>query len=118
MASELSTMPRDNRAGSYREESSWRLTDVLWLIGCFLLSACLAWQGWRGVTPWDDDVPGILAARKLLATGQLPSYGDVNNYHSLSTPGPAWLSVPGVLLFSDFRQVELGSASLLHAGIL
>lgn len=84
----------------------------------FGLSLCLAWQGWKTADPGDDDVPSIEGATQILRAGVLPDRGDINSYGSLNPPGAAWLYVPGMLLFRDYRLFPLAGALLLHAGTL
>jgi hypothetical protein len=100
-------------------DSFWsRVRDVLWIAACFALSACIAWQGWRGITSGPDFIPDILNAASFLETGTLPSRGDVSTYSSVNPPGTAWLFLPGVLMFSDYRLFESCGSLMLHAGTL
>jgi hypothetical protein len=94
------------------------LRDVLWVAACLSMSGCIAWQGWKSIVPFDDTVPYILSATELAHAGILPSRGGINTYNSVSTPGTAWLFLPGVILFSDYRLFEVCGSLALQAGTL
>jgi hypothetical protein len=87
-------------------------------MACFVLSGWIAWQGWRGIVVNDDNVPSIEGATTFLKSGIVPSYGVISGYNSLNPPGSAWLLLPGVLAFFEFRFFELPGSLLLHAGTL
>lgn len=99
-------------------KSGRKTADVFWLLVTFALSACIAWQGWRGITANDDNVPSIEAATTFLKSGIVPSHGVISCYNSLIPPGSAWLLLPGVLMSSEYRFFELAGSLLLQAGTL
>jgi hypothetical protein len=79
-----------------------------------LLATVLTAQGWRSRIPAPDLVPTLRAVHALLATGALPEHDHIGTYGSFDTPGPAWLMLPGTLLFHDPRLSEYVGAGLLH----
>jgi hypothetical protein len=78
------------------------------------LASVLTAQGWRSRIPTFDLVPTLRAVHALLATGALPEHDHIGTYGSFDTPGPAWLMLPGTLLFHDPRLWEYVGAGLLH----
>jgi hypothetical protein len=94
------------------------LGDIWWVAAWFLLSSCLAWQGWRSIPPFDEAIPDFLGASAFLQTGTFPSRGNIGSYNSINPPGAAWLVLPGMMVFSDYRLFELCGSLLLHLGTL
>lgn len=78
----------------------------------------LAFQGWRGRGPDEDVTAAIVRAAALVARGQLPTRGSLSDLDSYFPAGTAWLAVPGVLMFSDARLVELLGSGALYLGSL
>lgn len=97
---------------------SSQCADVVWIVGLFLLSSCLAWQGWKSKTTESDRVPLIESATAFLNYGTVPDRGCISAYSSFCPPGTAWLFLPGVALFSDYRLFELCGGLFLHISTL
>src|SRR5688572_7372999 len=97
--------------------------QLIWGIGVVCLVSAigisLGLQGWNSRGLNFDLINFIEGAHDLLSKGTLPDRGDVSSYGSFSTPGTAWLMLPGVLVFADPRLFELvGSASLYFGTLL
>jgi hypothetical protein len=78
----------------------------------------LGLQGWNSQGLNFDISNFIEGAHDLLSRGTLPDRGDVSSYGSFSTPGTAWLMLPGMLLFADPRLFELVGSASLYFGTL
>lgn len=93
-----------------------RTTAVV--LGTAVVGLSLALRGWKSTFPIIDFPIPLDAARELVTTGAVPTYGHVTTYFSFAPPGTAWLLAPGMLLFSDVRLVEVVGATLLYVGTL
>jgi hypothetical protein len=82
------------------------------------IGVSLAVQGWNSRGMLFDHINFIDGADKLLSAGILPDRGDVSSYGAFATPGPAWLMVPGMLLFDDPRLYEVVGSTGLYFGTL
>jgi hypothetical protein len=78
----------------------------------------LGLQGWRSKLPTYDNLPYMRGGEELITTGRLPYKGNLTSYYSFSPPGPAWLMVPGQLLFTEPRVFESVGSTVLYAGAL
>jgi hypothetical protein len=94
-----------------RRQSIYGLSVV---VAVALLAAVFTAQGWRSRIVSFDLVPDLYQAHAFLATGTLPSHGDVGSYGSFAPPGPALLMLPSVALFHDPRLSQYIGAGLLH----
>jgi hypothetical protein len=97
--------------------------QLIWGIGVVCLVSAigisLGLQGWNSRGLNFDHINFIEGAHDLLSRGTLPDRGDVSSYGAFSTPGTAWLMLPGMLVFADPRLFELvGSASLYFGTLL
>jgi hypothetical protein len=75
------------------------------------ISIALTMQGWKSRVIAFDLLPFVYKVRDFLETGSFPEHGDTGSYGSFSPPGPAWLMLPGTLLFSDVRLSEYAGAA-------
>lgn len=82
------------------------------------ISIALTMQGWKSRVIAFDLLPFVYEVRDFLETGSFPEHGDTGSYGSFSPPGPAWLMLPGTLLFSDVRLSEYAGAAFLHLSTL
>jgi hypothetical protein len=78
----------------------------------------LGLQGWNSRGMNYDLIIFIESAHDLLSKGILPDRGDISSYASFSTPGTAWLMVPGILIFEDPRLYETVGSAGLYVGTL
>lgn len=78
----------------------------------------IAYQGWRTRGPDVDVIASIVRSVALTERGHIPSRGNLTDLNSFRPPGESWLLVPGVLLFSDPRLVEITSTGLLYLATL
>jgi len=83
-----------------------------------LLGFSLALQGWKGRIPPSDMLPYFDAAERLVTRGEIPASGALTSYSTYAPPGPSWLILPGLLLFSDPRLFESAGSAILYFGTL
>jgi Dolichyl-phosphate-mannose-protein mannosyltransferase len=86
------------------------------LIGAIGVSLSL--QGWRSRNPYSDMLPYFDAADRLLTHKEIPNSGALTSYSSYAPPGPSWLILPGLVLFSDPRLFESVGSAILYFGTL
>ena len=83
-----------------------------------LIGLILSFQGWRARGPDDDVMGAIVRAAALVEHGRLPAHGAQSDLLSYTPPGTAWLTVPGILVSSDARRIELIGSGGLYLGTL
>jgi hypothetical protein len=99
-----------------REPHFLRDTGFIALVGG--LGIALGLQGWNSRGMNFDLIIFIESAHDFLAQGIVPDRGDISSYASFSTPGSAWLMLPGIILFSDPRLYETIGSAFLYSGSL
>src|SRR5918992_1545257 len=99
-----------------REPHCLRDTGFIALVGG--LGIALGLQGWNSRGMNFDLIIFIESAHDFLAQGIVPDRGDISSYASFSTPGSAWLILPGIVLFSDPRLYETIGSAFLFSGSL
>jgi hypothetical protein len=96
------------------------ILDRGWILTVTLAGSLLLYSGWREMSPYDS--PDILAhyvnVIDLVRQGIIPHGGQGLSFSGWGPPGTSLLMVPGVLLMSDPRLVEVPGAVFLHFGTL
>lgn len=91
-------------------------------IGAILLVTAigllLAFQAWNSRPMNFDHINFIGGADNFLSDWSLPERGDVSSYWAITTPGTAWLMLPGMLVFEDPRLYEFVGSAVLYFGTL
>ncbi len=93
-------------------------TAIVAVVSVAAVGLLLAFQGWNSRLMNFDHINFTAAADDLLAHGTLPARGDVSSYLAFNTPGPAWLMLPGMLIFQDPRLYEAVGSAALYIGSL
>lgn len=78
----------------------------------------LALQGWQSRELDRDVADAISQAAALVREGRIPQHGTLTNFQSYFPPGTSWLTLPGVLVFTDARRAELLGSAALYLGTL
>jgi len=108
-------MQSRNPTGNKTHSRNFNIAIVL-LIAAIGIS--IAVQGWNSRSMNFDNTNFIDDADQFLRHGTLPDRGDVSSYWVYATPGPAWLMMPGMLVFADPRLYEVLGSGLLFIGTL
>ena len=74
----------------------------------------IALQGWRSRGPDSDVTAALVRAVGVVARGAIPPHGTLTDLGSYFPAGTTYLLVPGVVLFSDPRIIELSATGGLY----